>query len=131
MASCYTFGNFLQDSDFKDACIDVCMEAMCATRKTPHCLSETIYSGSLKASSHRKLAVETLAHCTSRSFWPDKNDYPVDFLADVLKHVLPRLANGVSVRPLKQYFNLNETCQYHDHGSEKPCYKTKSAFRFR
>jgi hypothetical protein len=127
---CYTLGSFPQDSDFKDACIDVSIEAMCATKRIPDCLPETVYSSSSKASSHRKLAVDCLINCRARSSWPRQCGYPADFLADALKHVLPKLAQGVTVQSPELYFNLNEICQYHDHESEKPCYKTEPAFRF-
>jgi hypothetical protein len=59
-----------------------------------------------------------------------KKDHPARFLFDVITAIGPHVHYGLNHQLPKFYFNLENTCKYHDHGSEKPCYKTKLAFRF-
>jgi hypothetical protein len=129
-ASCYALGDFLQDSDFKDACIDSCIEANVASASNPHSLAGWIYSCSAGCSSHRKLAVDVFVHCWVRTGWTQDIKHPAEFLSDVIKAIGPHVSFGIKTQRLKDYFNLDDTCKYHDHGSEKPCYKSKPAFRF-
>jgi hypothetical protein len=50
--------------------------------------------------------------------------------ADVVKTLSVTLEYGVRSQGPRDYFNLNDTCKYHAHGSEKLCYRKRPAFRF-
>jgi hypothetical protein len=129
-ASCYAFGDFLQDSDFKDTCIDSCIEAIVVRASSPYSLASWIYSCSAGCSSHRKLAVDVFVHCWARTGWTRDIKHPAEFLSDVIKAIGPNVSSGIKAQDFEAYFDLKNTCEYHDHGPEKPCYKSKPAFRF-
>jgi hypothetical protein len=128
--SCYALGNFLQDSDFKDVCIDACMEAIIAIAGIPALIGHYIYPYSTESSSHRKFAIDIFVHCWDRAAWSEDIKHPAEFLSDVIKAIGPNVSSGIKEQRLKDFFDLDDTCKYHDHGSKKPCYKTKPAFRF-
>jgi hypothetical protein len=127
---CYALGDFLQDCDFKDACIDTCIEAMCDMAKIPTGLSKWIYPYSTPTSAHRRFVVDTFVNCRNRATWTDDVYNPAEFLTDVVKPIGPKLKLGLECEPVDEYLDPNYTCKYHDHGPEKPCYKTKPAFSF-
>jgi hypothetical protein len=129
-SSCYILGDFLQDFDFKDACIDTCIEAMCDTIQIPHGLPRWIYACSTPTSAHRGLAIDTFINCWTRATWMEYTSRPAEFFVDVLRLIGPQLEAGMKRVPVSKYLNSNDTCKYHDHGTEKPCYKTKPAFTF-
>jgi hypothetical protein len=63
----YDMGDFLQDSDFKDAVIDGSIEKMVLYNECPFLLAQWIYDKSPIISAHRKLAVDTFVNCWPRS----------------------------------------------------------------
>jgi hypothetical protein len=129
-ARCYALGDFLQDSDFKDAIVDAIVEAFLACKQAPFDLPSYIYPHSLEGSAHRKLAVDVQINFWNRERLGRADEYPDRFLLDVLTEICPKLATGMKYQCVEKYFDLKDTCKYHDHGPDKPCYKTKSAFRF-
>jgi hypothetical protein len=126
----YDMGDFLQDSDFKDAVIDGIIEKMILYNEYPFSLAQWIYTKSPITSAHRKLAVDTFVNCWPRSEWSQTMVHPAGFFADVVKTVGVTLEDGVRIQRPGDYFNLNDTCKYHAHGSEKLCYRKRPAFRF-
>jgi hypothetical protein len=130
-SACYALGDFLQDPDFKDALVDTIIEAMIDSCLLPKCLFLKIYRYSTKTSCHRIFAVDVFVHCLSRESWGHpKNDQNLEFLTDVLKNVGPTLQKGLSCVTTQEFLDATKTCQYHDHGSDKPCYRIKPAFQF-
>lgn len=127
---CYILGDFLRDHDFKDACIDVCIEAISSTRKLPKALPEVVYAHSPDGSAHRKLAIETFVECAFRSdFEWYTEGLSEAFMRDVVLYIAPRLAEGLKQRSITEYLESVDICKYHGHGSERSCYRTKPAFR--
>ncbi|KAJ4373347.1 hypothetical protein N0V83_003642 [Neocucurbitaria cava] len=135
--ACYALGDFLQDLDFKDATIDAFIENMVECNEYFMALADHIYGHSKKGSRHRELAVDCFVRLWDREDWTelvieDQDDafQPPQFLCDVLIQIGPALDKGVEEKSIPELFDLKDTCKYHDHGSDKPCYKTKPAFLF-
>ncbi|KAF1844384.1 uncharacterized protein K460DRAFT_357990 [Cucurbitaria berberidis CBS 394.84] len=138
LRDCYASGDFLQDSDFKDATIDALVTRMVETDCYPLGLARYIYDYSNKGSAHRQLAIDTCVRVWDRDDYADlltedefNNAFqPRQFLCDVLAKIGPNLETGIKEKDAGKFFDLNDTCKYHDHGSDKPCYKMKPAFNF-
>jgi hypothetical protein len=126
----YLLGDYLQDTDFKDAVIDSMIAGLLETGYYPYTLASYIYPCSAKTSAHRKLAVDVFVFYWTRTDLGE-HDQPKEFLLDALRFIGPGLEAGiVGVEGIENLFDVNNTCNYHDHGLDKPCYKTKPAFRF-
>ncbi|KAH4000213.1 hypothetical protein HBI26_197700 [Parastagonospora nodorum] len=128
--NCYALGDFLQDTDFKDACIDVMIEIMVSLRRHPYDLPAMIYKCSTQDSNHRTFVVDTFINVMKRKDWAKNASHPQQFLFDVIKVLSVNPESGIEGKTCSKFFNLDDTCKYHDHGPDKPCYKTKPAFRF-
>lgn len=124
------WGKFLQDNDFKDACIHTMIEPITYNGKMLMHFATYIYDSSLKLSNHRKLAMDTLIHCRNQDSWTKESTTHPEFLLDVIAAMSTEMDRGVKVQNPKDYFDLSDTCKYRDHGSEKPCYDTKPALNF-
>jgi hypothetical protein len=129
-SACYALSDFLQDPNFADACIDASIEFMRTFNRCPSNLALWIYNSTQKTSAHRKLAIDAFINCWNREHWKDEINHPPGFLSDTVKQISPRLQRGLPTQTPNVFFDANDTCKYHDHGPEKPCYKTKPAFRF-
>jgi hypothetical protein len=129
-ANCYALGDFLQDSDFKDAAVDVLVEAIIDCKQFPIHLASYIYPYSPPGSAHRRFAVDIYVNLRVRENLGRDDQHPDEFMLDVVRYISPKLATGIKQQSTREYFDLNDMCRYHDHGSDKPCYKTKPAFRF-
>jgi hypothetical protein len=126
---CYELANFLQDSDCKDALIDMAIEKMTSDEEYLEELPSLIYSTTHSQSPLRKLPVDIAVHVwTSHTIGAaDKVDYPAEFLADVVKEMGRMLRfNCVSEKAVRIFFGSIHTCKYHEHTlTDSPCYKTK------
>jgi hypothetical protein len=113
-----------------DACIDAAIESMLNTLFYSYHLPCVVYAHSAQVSAHRKFAVDVFTNCWTRKDWSlDIKGCPKEFLSHIIKEASLRFEAGAKVQSGSKYFDLNDTCKWHDHGSEKPCYKEKPAFR--
>jgi hypothetical protein len=128
-AELYALQDFLGDGDFGDALIDAIIERMITLRKWPVMFPNFVYLHSETASSHRLLAVDSYVNIWNRSTFENLGGHPAQFLGDILKAIGPRLHKGIKGVDIKVWFDKVDNCKYHNHG-DKPCYKTKPAFRF-
>jgi hypothetical protein len=108
----------------------VMIERTLCSHTQPYHLPAMIYCCSTQDSNHRTLVVDTFINVMSRTEWARNESQPKQFLFDVVKAIGPKLDSGMNEQTYNQFFNLDDTCKYHDHGPDKPCYKTKPAFRF-
>lgn len=125
-AQCYELANFLQDSDCKDALIDMSIEKMTSDKEYVVELPSLIYLFSRSQSPSRKLAVEIALYIWSQETinGVDQANHPAEFLADVVKAGLRR--NTSSTEGVRSYFKQMNTCVYHEHTlTNTPCYKVK------
>lgn len=136
----YALGDFLQDSDLKDAAIDAHVESMLEANDYASSLAEWIYPYTNQYSKHRGLAVDLFTKVWSRDDLARTGDrppeyysdlylsYPKDFFRDVTFNMGPYMSTGIRSMTIKDFFRGQDRCLYHDHGSEKPCYKTRPTF---
>ena len=123
---CYELANFLQDSDCKDALIDMAIEKMMSDTEYMAELPNLIYSTSQSQSPSRKLAVDIAVNTWSVETieGADKSNCPADFLVDVVKAGLRR--NTGEPMGVQAFLMPKNTCVYHEHTLTKtPCYKVK------
>ncbi|KAF2124706.1 hypothetical protein P153DRAFT_301489 [Dothidotthia symphoricarpi CBS 119687] len=125
----YALGHILQDDDFKDAAIDFLINIMVVHQQIPYQLLRRIYSHSSKQSAHRKLAVDVFVKCRSRHCWGQDKEMSAAFSRDIIRCVGSFLGPGLELQSLGEAFDSKDTCKYHDHGPDKPCYKTRPAFQ--
>lgn len=128
----YEFGDYIQDTCFKDAAIDALIEQMIEKNSMPRDLACFIYPFSTDGSPHRKLAIDCTLHLsndpTTRALIDRSRitglDLPEDFVNDIL--ILWRPAVRMSVA---QLFGGND-CRYHAHAGHEMCYKDRSVYKF-
>lgn len=123
---CYDLANFLQDSDCKDALIDMAIEKMMSDTEYVAELPNLIYSTSQSQSPSRKLVVDLAVNTWNAETigGVEQANYPAEFLADMVKAGLRR---GVSSpMGVQAFLKSKNTCLYHDHTlTNTPCYKVK------
>lgn len=128
-AKIYALGDFLQDTDLKDAAIDAHVENMLELDGYCPILAKWVYPYSSARSAHRKLAVDLfVATWVQEDLVLRKASCPTDFSYDVLNSLGPRLSNRVGTMKVSEFFRGADRCKYHDHGEEKPCYRTRPTF---
>jgi hypothetical protein len=49
----------------------------------------------------------------------------------MLEHISSKLVEGIREYATEEFFDMNDTCKYHEHTRHgKPCYKTTTGYRF-
>ena len=127
--SLYALADFIQDTGFKDALIDALIDWMTTWKKWPLKVATYIYPYSKQNSPHRQLAVDLFVNVQRRELISDRLDQQMEFMQDIIKAIAPNLQDGIKCVRIQAWFKGLDGCKYHDHG-DKPCYKTKPAFRF-
>jgi len=107
----YSLGDFIRDTDFRDALIDALIDWMCVMDKIPLSLSSFVYSHTTNASTHRRFAVDVHVHVWGRKQNPIKVEHPAEFLQDVLDAIMPDLHKGIASRNLREWFERTGSCQ--------------------
>jgi hypothetical protein len=92
-------------------------------------LPKWIYEYTKKGSPHRNLAVDVYCQVWRRQDYTQVDGIPPEFFHDFVVSIGPKLSEGIRVQTIENIFYYKEFCKYHEHGSEKPCYRTKPAFR--
>jgi len=67
--SIYSLGDFLQDSDFKDAAVNALVDSMIELGRFPYHMASYIYPASTVGSAHRTLATDVYINCWQRDQW--------------------------------------------------------------
>lgn len=124
----YIMGDLFQDSDFKDAVIDVIIDCI-AQNAAPHAAANTkrVYENTPSESPLRKLIVDV--HVASGGkLWYNMRDlardyYNLDATLDIMAAM--DLQRTPEFKPERIAYRQN-TCLYHEHvKEEKSCYKTR------
>ena len=122
----WIFGDKLLSTSFKDAIADAVIVKILDTNKWPADMHEHIYPESSSAFPFRKLCVDiALWRWTEHAIPSVKFDsqwagfFYYDYML-ALDKVKKTGRQGVTP------FAGEETCEYHGHDKDKPCYKTKS-----
>jgi hypothetical protein len=124
----WILGNALQSGSFKDAVADAVVRKLSLAQSIPMDVYVDIYQNSSESSPIRKLMVDIVVHKWLAEEIAEvriDNDPVVqaEFLRDVavalfkVKHLSQTQQAGTP-------FSGGSSCRYHEHGAEKPCYKT-------
>lgn len=128
LAKAYVLGDFLSDGDFKDAVIDAILEKSTTTASDGKIWSPVgpvirhIYDNTLGCSQARQLLVDIYTrngHGNWLQDWAHRDDLPKDFLLDLAVALLDKRSRPVPAIPL-------DPCRYHQHKSNRSCYKNKT-----
>lgn len=118
----WLLGDALLSTTFKDAVTDSLVEWVLATNIHPTELHLEIYGYSDAPSGMKRLLVDLavfrwqLPQLATRL----SNEKPSTFLADASL----RAIMAIRTRDLDEAPWIDASCKYHDHGEERPCYKT-------
>jgi hypothetical protein len=124
----WIIGEVLLSTTFQDAVVDAIIQRMTVKQDVPLDMYEGIYLHSSNASPIRKLMVDIVVQK-----WRAKHISDVDtdddpamqakFLQDVAVALFEVKALSKAERA-KNRITLESGCLYHEHGADKPCYKT-------
>lgn len=127
-ALCLELGDFLQDTSFKDALIDIAIEKMSYDDTYSLDVPNDIYRLTKADSPYRRLTLDIAV-----SMWDEEDfsgsidqGYPIDFTADLLSAMGKKIREGVVNKSPREFFENVNACKYHEHTLTKTlCYKTK------
>jgi hypothetical protein len=129
LRQCFELADFLQDSDYKDALIDIFIEKMSATDEYLEDLPKFIYPLTHAQSPARKLAVDVAVNMWNEKTYQgvDKAGYPAEFLADVLTKLGSKIRRFDIIYEYGPSIFFEEVgCEYHEHTlTNSLCYKVK------
>lgn len=120
LGDCWLLGDMLQSCSFKDAVTDAIVQKHLERGMHPTELWESAYGETVGENGFRRLVVDFAAfEWTKECFQECDVETPsvAAFLRDTNMRFLDK--GSGEENPLRQ-----PGCRYHDHGREKPCYKT-------
>lgn len=129
LAKAYVLGDYLRDTNFKNAVIDAIMDKTVSPLLDGRCwfpvgaVISCIYDNTLESSPARKLLVDVYTRKGMGAWlreWASVADLPKEFLFDLAVSVLDR-------RPQPAFDIMEDPCKYHEHTSEQKelCHKSK------
>lgn len=122
LAKLWILAEKMRACEFKDAIVDAMVDRVKCTGKCSAALHKTIYANSFGPSGMRRLVVDVVVWG-----WPQGslNDAVYsEALGQFFFDVASRLHGMFGRQPGEAPFNSSPDCYYHDHGSERTCYKT-------
>jgi hypothetical protein len=131
LRSVYALGDYLQDTNFKDAMIDDMASRCVLSQRHPDLAASYIYPFSSPESPHRQLAIDICVFAWSveeyRSLRTKKSEeFPPEFLTDVVVYMGEMLAGNMQTKFLLTMLASRNVWKYHKHGGkDKKCYKQK------
>lgn len=128
LRQCFELADFLQDSDYKDALIDLFIQKMTDENKYFEELPNFIYPLTHAQSPARKLAVDVAVKMWNVETYQrvGKADYPAEFLADVVTKLGSRIRFEMINEHGADVFFEDVECEYHEHTlTNSLCYKVK------
>ncbi|KZM24652.1 uncharacterized protein EKO05_0007088 [Ascochyta rabiei] len=125
---CFKIGDFLQDSDFKDAMIDAAIEKLISENIDYVEIPVGVYTFSQPTSRNRRLAVDLALNVWEefRFQYVTNRNYPPEFLTDLITAMGGKLRAGSHMTRTNDFLRDIDTCEYHEHTTiGTPCCKTK------
>lgn len=116
----WMLGDVLQSISFKDAITDAIIQKIQESERSPAGMQRTVYARTVQDNGLRRLLVDIAPFRWKKETFKTRcnaNGALEDFYRDVCARLIEK-QNG-ETDPLE-----NAGCRYHDHGTEKPCYKT-------
>lgn len=124
----WILGNVLLSGSFKDAVVDAMVHTV-LTSNTPFDIHVDLYQNSSNSSPIRKLVVDITVHK-----WYEEDIADVDtevepkvqaeFMRDVAVAFHKTKQLSKAEQPKNPIESSEGGCRYHEHGADKPCYKT-------
>ncbi|KAK5745691.1 hypothetical protein LTR17_001191 [Elasticomyces elasticus] len=121
IANAWTLADKLQSCSYKDATTDTLALKVVANNRYPTGMQYMLAKGNSASAGFARFIVDTAVRTWSAEEF-EKLDVEARPIAIVQK-LLKGLAE-VEGRTMQENPWLKEDCHYHDHGEEKPCYKT-------
>jgi hypothetical protein len=128
LADSWLLGNSLLSTSFKDAVVDAIVHKLTLAQSVPLAMYSGLYRSSSDSAPIRKLMVDIAVHK-----WDEEDLATVlidgagavqaEFLRDVAV-ALFKAKNLPAAQQARSPFSAKSGCLYHEHGPEKPCYKT-------
>jgi hypothetical protein len=123
-AACYEFGDFLQDTDFKDSVIDLAIELMEERKEVPYGFADVIYRFSIDGSPHRRFAVDVAQN------FLDEEEFEDDWTPQEFEDDLLITMKAYFPMTLEELFK-GRGCTYHEHSTyHEACYQDNAVFKF-
>ncbi|TLD28063.1 hypothetical protein E2P81_ATG06409 [Venturia nashicola] len=125
----FLLGEFLHDNDFKDAIIDALIDIIKTSSNTYYTSGfNYVYKNTPEDSPLRRLFVDQLVYTRPKNMPARvqalrKTDVTPEALFDIIL-AMAATKEADSASSSDAPFSKN-TCHYHVHGSENPCYKVK------
>lgn len=120
LSESWILGDVLQSSSFRDAVADAIIQKSIEQNKWPTGVQYRVYPHSIGSNGIRRLVVDIAAFRWSGEECQTRDADAVE-MAHFFGDACVRLAD--KQRGAKDPFD-SPGCRYHDHGEEKPCYKT-------
>lgn len=122
LSSAWLLGETLQASAFKDAVVDAWIDLL-RSPQVPLSAFVSIYPGTVGKSPMKELLIDVAIWGWHRKTFEEALQCTSGqaFLADVAVKQSGMLEDG---RPKKAPYADGSTCIYHEHGEDKPCYRT-------
>lgn len=124
LGTMWVLGEKLQAAEFKDAVVDALVEKLRAGSKHPATMHQTVYPGGAGPSGMRRLLVDIAAWTWSKTQLEstERKEEWVGFFFDLAVKLQTLVGARRPIAPWKT--DSGPECLYHDHESEKACYKT-------
>ena len=123
LGNAWILGEKLLSSSFKDSVTDSIIAKMQEKRRFPSTIHETIYPKSNASSAIRKLIVD-IAICNPTAINSPEKQFDIQW-AEYYYDCMGALNRAQTFGRTGEVPYLGEnTCWYHEHGTDKPCYKT-------
>jgi len=128
LADSWILGNSLLSGSFKDAVVDAIVHKLLLEQSVPLDIHRVLYQNSSDSSPIRKLMVDIALHSWDEEDIADVlvDEEPVlqaTFLRDVAV-ALFMVKHLSEAQQAKSPISAKSGCFYHEHGADKPCYKT-------
>lgn len=121
----WLLGNSLLSTSFKDAVVDAMVHKLSLAQTVPLDVYIDMYQHSSDSAPIRKLMVDIAVH-----EWEEEAIATVDtdneptLQAEFLRDVAVALFKVSGAQQAENPISVHSGCYYHEHGAEKPCYKT-------
>ncbi|KAF2431246.1 hypothetical protein EJ08DRAFT_733477 [Tothia fuscella] len=122
----YVLSDMLQDADCKDAILHACVDFSKLTGSVPIACTKFVYENTGRDAPVRRLLVDYFVHGEYETKWlSSSSSLPVEALVDVTTLFRNMCdSNKAKIEGNKPAF-LQDMCEYHEHGKDRLCYKTK------
>lgn len=133
----FKLASFLQAPSFQDAILDAFIEVLIDARtlKSDNIGLSVQFIKGIYTHSDKSSPVRAFCVCVCLYGWRNYSgryldDYPHEFLCDLLRAAGPHIASTSGVRGIPNPVDLERSCEFHAHQHRgEPCYRAQRGFR--